>query len=203
MESRHSARISQLLADQTKTLRSLEEARLRGDDLKVQIEAARLENSEANRALREASDQKEQLLRAQALEHDRIMRDHIAEADGDRAVLEKQFSEARAQLEQNERQFKEAQSKTEVLNADVAGLKEELQRTEHELREARHNERVLRNDLSEGRASKSLYEQTIAERDRLVAQILDAAIAFRESHIKTFAILQPISIHPSAAIRVP
>lgn len=201
MEAEHSANISQLLADQTKTLRNLEEARLQGDDLSVQIEAARLENAEANRALREASEQKERLLRAQAQEHDRIMRDHIAEADGDRAVLEKQFSEARAQLEQNERQLKEAQSKIEVLNADAAGLREELQRTEHELREARHNERVLRNDLSEGRASQSHYEQKIGDRDRLLAQILDAAITFRDSHAKAFAVLQPMSIHPAAVIR--
>ncbi|KAH8113764.1 hypothetical protein DFH11DRAFT_1856207 [Phellopilus nigrolimitatus] len=201
LHSEHSAKITQLLADQTETLRKLEEARLRGEDMRTQIEAARTENAEANRALRDAREQKERLLRAQALEHDRIMRDHIAEADGDRAVLEQRFFETRAQLDQNERQLKEARAEIDVLHADAAGLREELQRTEHELREARHVERVLRNDLSEGRASQSDYEQKISNRDRLVAQSLDVAIAFRDCHTKAFATLQPISVHPATTLK--
>ncbi|KAF9054720.1 hypothetical protein BJ165DRAFT_1523202 [Panaeolus papilionaceus] len=44
-------------------------------------------------ALRQASMEKDQLLRAQTLEHDGIIQDHKAEADGDRAVLDRQFSE--------------------------------------------------------------------------------------------------------------
>ncbi|KAI5123251.1 hypothetical protein M0805_001340 [Coniferiporia weirii] len=201
LEAEHAAKIAQLLADQTGTLRSLEESRLRGEDLRIQIEAARTENEEANDALREAREQKERLLRAQALEHDRIMRDHIAEADGDRAVLEQRFFEAQAQLNQNVTQLKEARAEIDVLHADAAGLREELQRTEHELREARHVERVLRNDLSEGRASQSDFEQKIGDRDRLVAQILDVAIAFRDCHAKTLATLQPLSVHPATALK--
>ncbi|EJC97791.1 uncharacterized protein FOMMEDRAFT_171549 [Fomitiporia mediterranea MF3/22] len=201
LEATHAKRIEQLLSDQAETLRSLADARGRGEDLRAQIEAARSENAAANRTLREVSEQKERLLRAQALEHDRIMRDHIAEADGDRAVLEQRFFEARAQLEEHERQLKEASTEIELLHVDAVTCREELQRTEHELREARHVERVLRNDLSEGRASQSDFEQKIADRDRLVAQILDVAIAFRDCHTKAFATLQPLSVHPSTAMR--
>lgn len=201
LETKNSQKIAQLIEDQTTTLRNLEEARLRGEDLQSQIQGARTENDEVNRALKDARDQKDRLLRAQALEHERLMRDHIAEADGDRAVLEQQYFEAKALLDQNERQLKQAKSEIDILHADNAGLREELQRTEHALREARHVERVLRNDLSEGRASQSDYEQKIAERDRLVAQILDVAIAFRDSHSKAFAALQPLSIHPATVLK--
>lgn len=201
LETKNSQKIAQLIEDQTTTLRNLEEARLRGEDLQSQIQGARTENDEVNRALKDARDQKDRLLRAQALEHERLMRDHIAEADGDRAVLEQQYFEAKALLDQNERQLKQAKSEMDILHADNAGLREELQRTEHALREARHVERVLRNDLSEGRASQSDYEQKIAERDRLVAQILDVAIAFRDSHSKAFAALQPLSIHPATVLK--
>ncbi|THH11415.1 hypothetical protein EW145_g646 [Phellinidium pouzarii] len=201
LKAEHSAKIAQLLTDQTGTLHDLQEARLRGEDLQMQIEIARAENEEAKRALRESGEQKEHLLHAQALEHDRIMRDHIAEADGDRAVLEQRFFEARTQLDQNERQLKEAHARIDISHADAAGLREELQRTEHELREARHIERVLRNDLSEGRASQSDFEQKIGDRDRLVAQILDVGIALRDSHTKAFSTLQPLSVHPATALK--
>lgn len=198
MEVKHSRRISQLLEDQTLTLRNLEEARVRGEDLESQIKEARVENDDMSFALKDIGEQKDRLLRAQALEHDRIMRDHIAEADGDRAILEQQFFEVKAAFDNVERQLKEAKSEIEVLHADAAGLREELQRSEHELSEARHVERVLRTDLSEGRASQSDFERKINDRDRLVAQILNVAIALHHSSSKAMSILQPLSLHPGA-----
>ena len=201
LEATHAQRITQLLRDQTETLRVLEEARARGDDLTQEIENARLENAEVHRALLEGSEQREKLLKAQALEHERKMRDHIAEADGDRAVLEQQFFETRAQLEEKDRALKEARTELYLCEGDLRKVREELQNTEHDLRETRHTERVLRNDLSEGRASQSDYEQRIADRDRLIAQILDVAIAFRDAHNKAISILQPLSIHPAVVLR--
>ncbi|KLO14405.1 hypothetical protein SCHPADRAFT_914912 [Schizopora paradoxa] len=118
--------------DQTVTLRNLEEARLRGDDLESQIKAAREENGNMGVALKEIAQQKDKLLKDQALEHDRLLRDHIAEADGDRAILEQQFFE---------RQLKETRAEIDILHADIAGLREEQQRTEHELGETKHAER--------------------------------------------------------------
>ena len=201
LEAENSQKIAQLIETQTTTIRSLEEARNLGEDLLEQLQDARMENEEVNRALRDVRDQKDHLLRVQSLEHQRLMRDHIAEADGDRAVLEQQFFEAKAQLEQREQQLKQMKSEADILQADITGLREEQLRTEHELREARHVERVLRNDLSEGRASQSDYEQKIAARDRLVAQLLDVASGFRDSHSKAFAVMQPVSIHPSTVLK--
>ena len=99
LEQRNRDKIQTLLEEQANALRRLDEARARGEDLQSQIQAARLESDEVKRALIEAGRDKDRLLRAQASEHDRIMRDQIAEADGDRAVLEHQNLELKAALE--------------------------------------------------------------------------------------------------------
>ncbi|PCH35298.1 hypothetical protein WOLCODRAFT_139840 [Wolfiporia cocos MD-104 SS10] len=198
IEKRNTDKVATLLEEQALTLAKLEEARIRGEDLESQIKEARMEGDRVKRALIEAGREKDRLLRAQASEHDRVMRDHIAEADGDRAVLEHQFSELRAALEDTERQLKDARVQTDMALADTVGLREELQRVEHELREAQHAERVLREDLRAGRASQSDYELQLENQNRLVAQILDAALAFRDSHVKALAAAQTMATHPGA-----
>ena len=198
LEAKNTAKVNQLLAEQTVTLRNLEEARSRGEDLQSQIRTARAENDEVHRMLRDSNMEKDRLLRAQATEHDRMLRDHIAEADGDRAVLEHQFSELREQLEDANRQVKEAQANVELTNADAVGLREELQRVEHELREARHVERLLLEDVSAGRVSQSDLEQNLENSGRLLAQMLDVAIAFRNAHSKALSMMRAYTTHPNA-----
>lgn len=198
LEERHALRIATLLEDQTTTLRNLEEARSKGEDLKTQIESVYSESEGMRRALEEAKKEKDRLLRAQASEHDRIIRDHIAEADGDRAVLEHQFSEYKAAVETSEKKFKDARSQAEVALADAKALREELQRIQRELRETKHAEAALRADLRDGRASQSGYEQRIEENDRLIAQLLDAAIQFRDSHVKAVATALTLGSHPAS-----
>jgi autophagy-related protein 11 len=203
LEARNALKVAQLVEEQATTLRNLEAARARGENLETQIQTARSECEEVNRALKNTNMEKDRLLRLQANEHDRIIRDHIAEADGDRAVLEHQFSELRAQLEDTERQLKEARSQTELTNADAMGLREELQRVEHELREARHIERILRDDLTAGRSSQSDYEHRLENSGRLVAQMLDVAIAFRNSHCKALSLVHNLTSHPSSSKHAP
>ncbi|KAI0942131.1 hypothetical protein AcV7_002650 [Taiwanofungus camphoratus] len=198
VEKQHSDKLAFLLEEQALTLTRLEEARARGEDLEMQIQAARVESDEVKCALVESGKEKDRLLRVQASEHDRLMRDHIAEADGDRAVLEHQFSELKAALEDTERQLKDARAQAEMALADTVGLREELQRVEHELREAQHVERVLRDDIRDGRASQSNYEQKLEDSSRLVAQFLDVALAFRDSHVKAMLAAQVMSSHPGA-----
>lgn len=197
IEKRNADKVASLLEEQALSLARLEEARARGEDLETQIKDARAEGEEVKRALADAGREKDRLLRAQATEHDRLLRDHIAEADGDRAVLEHQFSELKAALEDTDRQLKDARAQAEMALADTVGLREELQRVEHELREARHVERVLRDDLRDGRASQSDHELRLESSNRLVAQILDVALAFRESHVKALMAAQAMSIHPA------
>ncbi|KAI0676409.1 hypothetical protein C8Q78DRAFT_997230 [Trametes maxima] len=198
LEARNSEKVATLLEEQANTLRRLEEARARGEDLEVQIQAARSESDEVKQALVDAGKEKDRLLRAQASEHDRQLRDHIAEADGDRAVLEHQFSELRAALQDLERQLKDARAQSEMANADAMGLREELQRVEHELRDTRRDERAVREDLRAGRASQSEYERRLEESERLVAQLLDVALAFRNAHVKALTAVQVMTVHPGS-----
>ncbi|KAF8887526.1 hypothetical protein BD779DRAFT_1526741 [Infundibulicybe gibba] len=191
LESRHADKVACLLEDQANHLRILEEARARGDDLEVQIRAARSESDDVHQALREARVEKDRLLRAQASEHDRIIH-------GDRAVLERQFHELQLVQEASERQIKDLHTEIEVSNSDAVGLREELQRIERELRDARHVERLLRDDLRTGRASQSAFEQRLEDSGRLVAQILDVAISFRNSHVKALNSAQAAASHPNS-----
>ncbi|KAK0203419.1 putative peripheral membrane protein [Desarmillaria ectypa] len=198
LEARNSGKLSALIEDQATNLRLLEEARARGEDLEHQIQAARAESQEMNRALKEASQEKDRLLRAQASDHDRLLRDHIAEADGDRAVLEHRQAELLLEKDELLRQLKDVKSDLEIAYSDAVGLREALQRTEHELREARHAERVVREDLRAGLASQSDYEHRLETSDRLVAQILDVALAFRAAHVKAMASAQAMTSHPGS-----
>ncbi|KAI0049190.1 hypothetical protein FA95DRAFT_921642 [Auriscalpium vulgare] len=197
LEARSSAKLTSLLEDQQSTLKNLEEARCRGENLEAQIRAVREEGAEVKRSLDEAGKEKDRLLSAQASEHDRQMRDYVAEADGDRAVLEHQFFELRAEIEDMERQVKEATAQMEMKDADAAGLREELQRLEVELRDARQVESVLREDLRAGRASQSDYEAKVEQSNRLVAQLLDVSIAYRTAHFKAINLAQTATAHPS------
>lgn len=199
LETKNAAKVVALLEEQANNLRKLEDARSRGEDLQVQIEAARAESHDVHQALKEASLEKDRLLRVQASEHDRIIRDHRAEADGDRAVLERQFFELKVVLETKERTEKDLRTEVEVANADAVGLREELQRVEHELRGARHTERILREDLRTGQVSRSDFEQRLEDGGRLLAQILDVAITFRDSHVKAMTSAQAMTSHVSSA----
>ncbi|PFH49900.1 hypothetical protein AMATHDRAFT_62171 [Amanita thiersii Skay4041] len=199
LEKRNEEKMQTLLREQAKHLRELEETRSRGENMEAQIKAARAEGDELHVALREARSEKDRLLKAQASEHDRIIRDHIAEADGDRAVLERQFHELKAQHEYFERQAKDLKADVEIANADAVGLREELQRVEHELREARHIERILREDLRAGQLSRSDFEQRLEDSGRLVAQILNVAIEFRETHLKALRAAQAMVMLPGSS----
>ncbi|EJD40137.1 hypothetical protein AURDEDRAFT_115945 [Auricularia subglabra TFB-10046 SS5] len=169
-----------LRADHETTLRNLESARARGEDLAAQIKLARQENDEASARGRE----KERLLRAQASEADRLLRDHIAEADGDRAVLEQHYHQLQARLESETHLHKEARAEVEVLSADLAGLKEELAHAAHEQRESRHNEESLRSDLKLSNAAVIELQAQVTTLRRTVTEVLEVAVAFRESHLR-------------------
>ena len=199
LEKRDEEKVQALCDIESKHLKELEEARARGENLEAQIQAARAESEEVHKALREVRLDKDRLLKVQASEHDRIIRDHLAEADGDRAVLERQFHELKALHEFTERQVKDLKADSEIVNSDAVGLREELQRVEHELRDARHIEQLLREDLRTGQLSQTTYEQRLEESERLIAQILNVAIQFRDTHTKALRAAQVMVVHPGSS----
>ncbi|KAF8314918.1 hypothetical protein DL93DRAFT_2079518 [Clavulina sp. PMI_390] len=177
-------RLTTLLSEQAETLRKLEEARARGEDLEDQIKFARAEGDEAFRALNEATREKDRLLRTQSMEADRVLRDHIAEADGDRAVLEHQFSELQAAHETMQRELKEATAELDVRKADLEGVREELQRGQHELAEAEQLQSALREEVVKGRAKQDDLTRKLTAADRLLADMLDMAVGFRDTNAR-------------------
>jgi autophagy-related protein 11 len=198
LEARNAAKITKILEDQDETLRSLEQARSRGENLEAQVDTMCKERTEMKQALEEASGDKDRLLRAQASEHDRQLRDYVAEADGDRAVLEHQFFELKAEVEDLERQLKEATAQAEMKDNDDASLRQELQRVQRVLQDARHVENVLREHVQAGRVSQSEFEHKVEEAERLVAQLLETSIAYRTAHFKALTLAQAAISHPSS-----
>jgi len=124
--------------------------------------------------------------------------DYVAEADGDRAVLEHQFFELKAEVEDLERQLKEATAQAEMKVNDDVSLREEFQRVQRELQDARHVENVLREDIRAGRVSQSEFEHKVEEAERLVAQLLETSIAYRTAHFKALTLAQTAISHPSS-----
>ena len=113
-------------------------------------------------------------------------------------VLERQFHELKALHEFTERQVKDLKD-SEIVNSDAVGLKGELQRVNHELRDARHIEQLLREDLGTGQLSQTTYEQRLEESERLIAQILNVAIQFRDTHTKALRAAQVMVVHPGSS----
>ena len=187
-------RLTNLLSEQAETLRKLEEARTRGEDLEDQIKFARAEGDEAFRALNEATREKDRL-RTQSLEADRVLRDHIAEADGDRAVLEHQFSELQAAHETATREVNEALSGLDISKADLVGTKEELQRTQHELSENENMNTALREEVIRARVKHDDLTRKLAAVDRTLNDMLGIAVAFRDTNIQLLSAAQKSLSH--------
>lgn len=195
IQATNDERLTTLLSEQADTLRKLEEARARGEDLEDQIKFARTEGDEAFRALNEATREKDRLLRTQSQEADRLLRDHIAEADGDRAVLEHQFSEMQAAHETLERELKEALSELDVCKADLVGTREELQRAQHELAEGENMNTALREEVIRSRAKHDDLTRRLAAVNRMLTDMLDVAVAFRDTNARLLSATQKSLSH--------
>lgn len=192
-------RFKQVLTEQAETLKNLEEARLRGEDLEEQVRFARAEGDEAFRALNEATAEKDRLLRTQTMEADRLLRDHIAEADGDRAVLEHQFSELQATLESRENELKEVLMELDVSRADVAGLQEELERANYAVNDALQVQASLREELSQLREVAEDQTRRSTSTDHLLSDLLEIAVSFRDTNARLLASTQKTLTHASKA----
>ena len=190
LEMEASVQVMTLISEKELLSQSLEEARTREKELESQLRAAREQVNEGKRVLEEAHDEKDRRLRAQTSEADRMLRDVIAEADGDRAVLEHQCFEMRAIMQDMERQLKESRAELDVMNADVAGFREGRQRTEHELQGLRTIEEGLNNNLRAAQDTAARYRTRLEESEQQAKELLQVAIAFRDSHCKAFATAQ-------------
>ncbi|KDQ06894.1 hypothetical protein BOTBODRAFT_192771 [Botryobasidium botryosum FD-172 SS1] len=195
------ARVVELVEEKAAVQSELEDARKRIAELEAQAAASRTENAEANRALKEATKEKDRLLKLQASEADRLLRDHIAETDGDRAVLEHQLAETKKMLEDSQLELKEALVNVDMVRADSAGLREELDRATHALGQSHMEDTGLRKQLNATKAALADSDKKVQELQNLVSEILEKTVAFRDTNARVLSSAQHSLNNASKATR--
>ncbi|WVR04359.1 hypothetical protein IAU60_001360 [Kwoniella sp. DSM 27419] len=143
------AQIQELQEERTRSLGSLGEAQSYAQGLESQLAGLRAELEATTQQLVQAQADRDVTLKNQSAEAERLMRDHIAETDGDRAVLEHQNLTLTKQLDDIRVELEEKVSATRnaaVRQAD--GLKAELSFTKAQLRESQRRETVLTDELA-------------------------------------------------------
>lgn len=82
MRAASDAHVEELRSDRTVHLRELGEARIRVQDLEAQLGCARAQVRAGGEAMDKLRGDHEEKVREQVAEAERVMRDHVAEADG-------------------------------------------------------------------------------------------------------------------------
>ena len=154
-----------LLAEQAETLGKLEASRMRGEDLESQIQLVIAEGQSVSKALLEAAKENEGQLRSQASLADRMLRDRIAEADGDRAVLEHRYSELECTLNTKTRELDEAKAEIAISRIYV----QDSQSLPHEVEE---------------------LKRRLANSEKLIAGFVAASSSLREAMVKSWSAAQ-------------
>ena len=150
--------------ERSASIQALSDAETRENNLLSQLAGLKAELDATNQQLAEARIERDAALKNQSAEAERLMRDHIAEADGDRAVLEHQNLTLTKQVEDLRVEMNEklsAAKNSAVRQAD--GLKAELQFTKAQLRTAQQKEAVLSDELA-------MAKDTAAQVSRQTAQ---------------------------------
>lgn len=141
--------VQSLQDDRSKSMQSLGEAQSQAHGLESQLAGLRAEMAATSQQLAKTRLERDSALKNQSAEAERMMRDHIAEADGDRAVLEHQNLTLVKQLEDAKVEYEQKLSATS--NAAVReanGLKAELSFTKAQLRDVQRRETILADELA-------------------------------------------------------
>nr|XP_019008838.1 uncharacterized protein I206_06522 [Kwoniella pini CBS 10737]OCF47619.1 hypothetical protein I206_06522 [Kwoniella pini CBS 10737] len=152
--------LQELQEERTKSLQNLGDTQLHAQNLESELAGARAELESTTRQLAEAQNDRDTALKNQSAEAERMMRDHIAETDGDRAVLEhhnltltKQLEDKKVELEDKLNAVKNSAIR------QVDGLKAELSFTKAQLREVQRKETVLMDEMAMAKDTASAITQ--------------------------------------------
>ncbi|PVG01431.1 hypothetical protein CPB86DRAFT_773278 [Serendipita vermifera] len=139
------------------------------------------------------------------------------EADGDRAQTKTQLETARQTVQELQQklavtgpQLSSLRSQNSILQSDLSSLREELQRTAQELatsnqaeNAAHQHENSLRAELTFANNALLQLEAKLERNERMLAQVFEVAIAYRNSHAKALsqaqAMLRPIAARAMTA----
>ncbi|CAK9784276.1 hypothetical protein CC85DRAFT_284896 [Cutaneotrichosporon oleaginosum] len=152
--------IREMQEERTRIITDLGEAQLLATNYESELAGTRAELEATSNQLTEAQRERDLALKNQSAEAERMMRDHIAEADGDRAVLEhqnltltKELETVRASLTEKLNAAKNAHVRRED------GLKAELSFTKAQLREVQRRETVLSDELAMAKDASASAEK--------------------------------------------
>jgi autophagy-related protein 11 len=150
------SQVTTLQEERSRNMRLLGEAHNEQQSLESQIAGLRAELEATSTQLGEARVERDGALRSQHAEAERMMRDHIAEADGDRAVLEHQNLTLTKQLEDLRVASDEklGAAKNAAIR-EVGGLQAELKLTKAQLRDVQRRETILADELAMAKDSAS------------------------------------------------
>ncbi|GJJ14937.1 hypothetical protein Clacol_009207 [Clathrus columnatus] len=187
LEMESSSKLMQVLSTKELISRELEEAIARENQLMEENFKAREEIESLKKQLSQGAEDSEEKLRAQALESDRALRDVIAEADGDRAVLEHQCFELAAKLQRLEQEYEGSQTKEEASRANISGMQEEIQNMSKELDAARQVEQRLRRELNDAKEDLVSFKVRLTRSEQTSKDLLHVATSFRDAQCKAYA----------------
>ncbi|KIR26541.1 hypothetical protein I309_04510 [Cryptococcus deuterogattii LA55] len=152
--------LQELQEERKKALESENEAHAMVKNLESQLAGIKAELEAVTGQLTKAQEDRETALRSQSAEAEKLMRDRIAEADGDRAVLEHQHLTLTRELDnlklETEKKLAAAQN-TAIRQVD--GLKAELSLTKAQMRELQRKELTLTDELAVARDTMRVLSQ--------------------------------------------
>ncbi|KIR54453.1 hypothetical protein I315_02937 [Cryptococcus gattii Ru294] len=152
--------LQELQEERKKALESENEAQAMVKNLESQLAGIKAELEAVTGQLTKAQEDRERALRSQSAEAEKLMRDRIAEADGDRAVLEHQHLTLTRELDnlklETEKKLAAAQN-TAIRQVD--GLKAELSLTKAQMRELQRKELTLTDELAVARDTMRVLSQ--------------------------------------------
>ena len=160
--------------ERSKSIQALSDEQVTNNALESQLAGLKAELEATTGQLSQARAERDTALKNQSAEAERMMRDHIAEADGDRAVLEHQNLTLTKQLEDAKQEHRKKLSEVENQSVRTAnGLKAELSFTKAQLRTAQQKETVLSDELA---MNKDSADQ-LAQKSDHQAEICKEAVA--------------------------
>lgn len=194
------AQLQTARAERSKILQSLSETQSATSALESQRAGMKAELESVNAQLAEARKERDQALSNQSAVAERMMRDHIAETDGDRAILEHQNVELAQQLDAVKRDMEEKLSTAKNAAArQTDGLRAELQFTKAQLKDVQRRETILADELATVKDTTTALSSEKSHQNDLYRDAVNLASKYHETCVRLLnAITSSTTISGSA-----
>lgn len=168
--------------ERTRILTDLGEAQLLAQNYESELAGVKVELEATAAQLVQAQKDRDKAIKEKSAEAERLMRDQIAEADGDRAVLEHQNLTLTKELEEVRKEMDEKLNS--IKNASIRredGLKAELNFTKAQLRDVQRREALLASELAVAKDSSTQLTQKDAHQAELLKESMQLAGKYHEA----------------------